>query len=516
MQLSRLIEDLEVQAVHGGELPRSEVAGLAYDSRRVEQGWLFAALRGEQADGHDFVNAAASAGALAALVERPVEGADLCQIQVSNTRLALALASARFHGQPSRRMRLVGITGTNGKTTVSYLLEALLASRGAAGLLGTVEVRYPGVRRQSEMTTPESLDLQATLAAMHQAQVNGVVMEVSSHALEQERVDGCFFDAAVFTNLSRDHLDYHGDMESYFQAKRRLFTEVLPAARRVGKDPAAVICLDDPKGSRLAGETAGLGIRTLTYGFSQAARVRGSEVSNTLQGSSCLVAWPTGSFEACTSLVGGYNLQNLLAAVATGLALGLEPPEISQALAAMPGVPGRLERVAGPEDAPAVFVDYAHSDQALTTVLAALRPLTPGRLICVFGAGGDRDQGKRPLMGQAVGAGADLAVLTSDNPRGEDPLAIMAMIEPGLAAAGAGRSSSLSAGGPAYVVEPDREAAIGLAIEAAGPDDVVLIAGKGHEDYQIVDGIKRHFDDRQQAAAALAKRAPGEVNHAQA
>ncbi len=516
MQLSRLIEGLEAQALHGGELPRVQVTGLAYDSRRVQPGWLFAALKGEQADGHDFLAAAAEAGALAALVERPVEGLDLCQIQVPNTRRALALAAARFYGQPSRRMRLVGVTGTNGKTTVSYLVEALLANRGEAGLLGTVEVRYPGFKRQAEMTTPESLDLQVTLAAMHRAGVQGVVMEVSSHALEQNRVVGCWFDAAVFTNLSRDHLDYHGDMESYFQAKRRLFSELLPAARSIGKDPAAVICLDDPKGSRLAGEAAGLGLRTLTYGFSSAARVRGHEATSTLQGSSCLVAWPTGSFEACTTLVGAYNLQNLLAAVATGLALGLEPTEISEALAAMPGVPGRLERVAGPAGAPTVFVDYAHSDQALTTVLAALKPLTPGRLICVFGAGGDRDQGKRPLMGRAVGAGADLAVLTSDNPRSEAPPAIMAMIEPGLAAAGAIKSDSLTGEGPAYVTEPDRAAAIALAVEAAGPDDVVLIAGKGHEDYQIVGQDKRHFDDRQQAAAALAGLGAGEVNHASA
>ncbi|RJX32703.1 MAG: UDP-N-acetylmuramoyl-L-alanyl-D-glutamate--2,6-diaminopimelate ligase [Desulfarculus sp.] len=514
MQLKALLEVMEVQQVRG-QLPAAEVSGLAYDSRRVRPGMLFAALKGERADGHDFVAAAAQAGALAALVERPLE-VELPQVLVADARRSLALAAARFFGQPSRRLSLVGVTGTNGKTTVTYLVEALLSRRGGVGLLGTVEVRWPGSRQAAAMTTPESLDLQAALAQMLAAGAHGVVMEVSSHALEQERVTGCFFDAAVFTNLSRDHLDYHGDMESYFNAKRRLFNQVLPRSRRVGKDPAAVVCLDDPRGSRLAGECAGLGLRTLTYGFSPAARVRGLDPVTGLTGGSCRVVWPAGSFQAHTRLVGLYNLQNLLAAVAVGLALGLDPGEIQHALATVRGVPGRLQRVPGPADGPAVFVDYAHSDQALRSVLSALRPLTPGRLICVFGAGGDRDQGKRPLMGRAVGAGADLAVLTSDNPRSEAPLAIMAMIEPGLQAAGARRAGDLESKGPAYLVEPDRAEAIALAVSAAGPQDVILIAGKGHEDYQIIGSQRRHFDDRQEAAAALARRAGGEATSAQA
>ncbi|BEQ16362.1 UDP-N-acetylmuramoyl-L-alanyl-D-glutamate--2,6-diaminopimelate ligase [Desulfoferula mesophila] len=512
MRLDDLLRGLEVQAIIG-DLPAEDVRGLVYDSRRAGPGQVFAALAGAASDGHAYLEMAAKQGALAALVQRPAEVA-LAQIQVPDSRLALAMMADRFYARPSRHLCLVGVTGTNGKTTVSYLVESLLAQRGPAGLLGTVEQRYPGKRRASSMTTPESVDLQALLAEMLGAGVKGVVMEVSSHALEQHRAAGCRFDAAVFTNLTRDHLDYHGDMDAYFQAKRRLFNQLLPQAKRQGKDPAAVICADDPKGSHLAGEATGLHLRTLTYGFSQAARVRGISPVLKLSGGRCLVDWPAGSFEMSTPLVGLYNLQNALAATAVGLALDFEPAEIQRALDAVPGVPGRLQRVVGAPGDPSVFVDYAHTDQALASVLAALRPLTPGRLICVFGAGGDRDQGKRPLMGRAVGIGADLAVLTSDNPRSEDPLAVMAMVEQGLTATGSRLVRDLDTEGPAYVSEPSRAAAIELAVAAAGPQDVVLIAGKGHEDYQIVGRERRHFDDREQALAALGRRHEGEANHA--
>ncbi|MCB2225304.1 MAG: UDP-N-acetylmuramoyl-L-alanyl-D-glutamate--2,6-diaminopimelate ligase [Desulfarculaceae bacterium] len=512
MKLERLLRALQPSEVRGA-LPDAEVKGLAYDSRRVEPGFVFAALPGVKADGHAYVKMAAAGGAVAALVERSVE-AELPQIVVPAARPALAALANEFFRTPSRGMCLVGITGTNGKTTVSYLVEALLALRGPAGLLGTVETRFAGHAWPSAMTTPESVDLQATLAAMRAAGVKGAAMEVSSHALEQDRVAGSLFDVGVFTNLSRDHLDYHGDMDSYFLAKRRLFDDLLPKSRRAGKDPAAVICADDPKGVNLAAAVAGDHLRTLSYGFGPQARVRGVEPQFDLSGGRCTVQTPTGAFELSTPLVGGFNLLNALAAATVGLALDFEPREIKQAIASLPGVPGRLERVAGPEGGPTVLVDYAHSDRALATVLEALRPLTPGRLICVFGAGGDRDQGKRPLMGQAVGAGADLAVLTSDNPRSEDPLAIMAMVEPGLIAAGAQKTGDPAAKGPAYVRSPDRAEAIELAIDAAGPEDVVLIAGKGHEDYQIVGSERRHFDDREQAARALG--AGREAGHASA
>jgi UDP-N-acetylmuramoyl-L-alanyl-D-glutamate--2,6-diaminopimelate ligase len=417
------------------------------------------------------------------------------------------MCAAHF-GQPSRRMTLVGITGTNGKTTTSYLVEAVLARRGPVGVIGTVEVRYGTKHQAANMTTPEPLELQGLLADMLASGVEQAVMEVSSHALDQHRAVGTAFDAALFSNLSRDHLDYHGDLQNYFAAKRRLFSELLPASRELGKEPKAVICLDDAHGAELVELCLGQGIETWTYGLDRPeAMVRAEDISLGLDGGMCRVIWPGGDFLAVTPLVGRYNLQNLLAAAALGLALGLKEAEVAAGLASLEGVPGRLQRVPGGLDSPAVFVDYAHTDDALAHALGTLRPLTRGRLICVFGAGGDRDQGKRPLMGAAVGGKADLAVLTSDNPRSEDPLAIMAMVEPGLKEAGSRTAHDFGqAHPPAHIMEPDRARAIELAILAAGPKDVVLIAGKGHETYQDMAGVKRHFDDREEAAAALKKR----------
>lgn len=507
MRLNELLAALEAPELTGAPVP-AEVLGMSNDSRRIQPGWLFAALTGQAADGHAFLARAQASGAAAALVERPHPGLELCQIVVPDSRLAWALVCAAWHGQPSRRLTLVGITGTNGKTTTSYLAEAVLAQRGPVGVIGTVEVRYAGISQPAAMTTPEPHELQGLFGDMLAAGVSQAVMEVSSHALDQKRVDGSALDAAVFSNLSRDHLDYHGDLESYFQAKRRLFAELLPASRQQGKDPKAVICLDDAKGAELVELCRSLDIEAWTYGLqAPGAMVRAEDLNLGLDGGLCRVLWPGGEFLAVTPLVGRYNLQNLLAAAALGLALGMKESEVAAGLASLEGVPGRLQRVPGGLDSPAVFVDYAHSDDALSQALATLRPLTGGRLICVFGAGGDRDRGKRPLMGAAVGSHADLAVLTSDNPRSEDPLAIMAMIEPGLNQAGSRLAHDFGqAHPPAYIKEPERARAIELAIMAAGPKDVVLIAGKGHEDYQIVQGVKHHFDDREQAAAALKKR----------
>ncbi|MBI4800852.1 MAG: UDP-N-acetylmuramoyl-L-alanyl-D-glutamate--2,6-diaminopimelate ligase [Desulfarculus sp.] len=508
MRLEQLLRALETHELAGAPAP-TEIAGLTNDSRRLAPGWLFAALKGQAADGHAYLAKAAAAGAAAALVERPDPGLDLCQIVVPDSRRAWALICAAYFGQPSRRMTLVGITGTNGKTTTSYLAEAVLAQRGPVGVIGTVEVRYGHQRRPAHMTTPEPYELQGLLSAMLEAGVEQAVMEVSSHALDQRRADGLALDAALFTNLSRDHLDYHGDLDTYFAAKRRLFSELLPQSRGMGKDPKAVVCLDDAKGAELVELCRSLDIETWTYGLENpAAMVRGLDVNLGLDGGLCRVVWPGGEFLAVTPLVGRYNLQNLLAAAALGLSLGLKEAEVAAGLASLEGVPGRLQRVPGPAGSPAVFVDYAHTDDALSQALGTLRLLTRGRLFCVFGAGGDRDQGKRPLMGAAVGRLADLAVLTSDNPRSEDPLAIMAMIAPGLEQAGSRPAADLGgAQVPGFAQEPDRARAIEKAIAAAGPGDVVLIAGKGHEDYQEIAGHKRHFDDREQAAAALAQRA---------
>ncbi|MBI5523597.1 MAG: UDP-N-acetylmuramoyl-L-alanyl-D-glutamate--2,6-diaminopimelate ligase [Desulfarculus sp.] len=508
MRLGQLLKALEAHQLTGAPAP-AEIAGLTNDSRQVAPGWLFAALKGQAADGHAYLAKAAAAGAAAALVERPDPALELCQIVVPDSRRAWALMCAAWFGQPSRQMTLVGITGTNGKTTTSYLIEAVLAQRGPVGVIGTVEVRYADQRQPAHITTPEPYELQGLLAAMLEAGVGQAVMEVSSHALDQRRADGIAFDAALFTNLSRDHLDYHGDLTTYFAAKRRLFNELLPSGRAQGKDPKAVVCLDDAHGAELTELCRSLGLETWTYGLENpAAMVRGLDVNLGLDGGLCRVVWPGGEFLAVTPLVGRYNLQNLLAAAALGLSLGLKESEVAAGLASLEGVPGRLQRVPGPAGSPAVFVDYAHSDDALTQALSTLRPLTSGRLFCVFGAGGNRDQGKRPLMGAAVGRLADLVVLTSDNPRSEDPLAIMAMIEPGLIEAGSRPATGLDgAQAPAHVQEPDRAQAIEKAIIAAQAGDVVLIAGKGHEDYQEIAGVKRHFDDREQAAQALAQRA---------
>lgn len=496
------------QAAAIGQPPAGQVTGLAYDSRQVGPGMIFAALKGEAADGHSYVAQAARAGAAAALVERPVEGADLWQVQVPDSRTALAKLAAEFFGNPSRSMILVGITGTNGKTTTSYLVDSVLARQGQTGVIGTVEARFAGQVIPAAMTTPESVELQGLLAQMRDAGVKQAVMEVSSHALEQRRADWVEFDAAVFTNLSRDHLDYHGGMEAYLSAKLRLFRDLLPASLKMGKPAAAIVCLDGEYGPAVAQAVQEAGLPLWTYGFNPEAKVRGENPRLGLDGGSCRVVWPGGEFRAHTPLVGHYNLQNLLAAATVGLVLGMQPAEIAAGLEACQGVPGRLQRVGGPKAWPAVFVDYAHTDDALTQVLAALKPLTRGRLICVFGAGGDRDPGKRPLMGLAVGQGADAALLTSDNPRTEEPSAIMAMIEPGLKEAGMSRAETLQGSG-IYLTQPDRAQAIALAIASAQDHDVVLIAGKGHEDYQIVGREKRHFDDREQAQAALAARSRG-------
>jgi len=503
MLLKALLKAVPVKKICGA-LPQAEVIGLAYDSRLVQKGFLFAALPGAQTDGHCFISQAAEQGALAVLAERPAE-ADICQIIVPDSRQALALLAHEFYGRPSQHMTCVGITGTNGKTTVSYLTESVLSQKGPTGVIGTVETRFAGQRWPAAVTTPESVDLQALLGRMRSAGVNQAVMEISSHALAQHRADGIALAAGVFTNLSRDHLDYHGSLDDYFAAKKRLFSDILPASRAAGKPGVAVICTDDARGKDLAGRCASWGLKVWTYGFDQPAMVRATDVRLGLFGGACRLLWPGGALDVKTPLVGRYNILNVLAAAAVGLGLGMAPDAVSKGLCALAGVPGRLQRVGDHTRGPAVFVDYAHTDDALRQMLNTLMPLTPGRLICVFGAGGDRDTGKRPLMGKAVGEAADLAVLTSDNPRTEDPLSIMAMIEPGLKEAGALAMDDLASvtGKKAYLAEPDRARAIRLAIAAAGEKDVVVIAGKGHEDYQIIGREKRHFDDREEAAAAL-------------
>lgn len=507
--LAELLEGVPVRELHGQRDVR--VRGLAIDSRLVEPGDLFVALPGQKADGHGFVQQAARQGACAAVVSRPLTGPQPgAWLLVDDTQLALARLAANFHGHPSASLSLVGITGTNGKTTLTYLLESVIhASGGQPGVIGTVEVRYAGLTEHSGHTTPQAHDLQAVLARMVAAGVGVALLEVSSHALALQRVRGCHFQVAVFTNFSRDHLDFHGDLERYAQAKQLLFARELVESR--AGDRVAVINGDDPRAGQMLVGWPGPIVR---YSLAEQGDVHPvGPVESGLSGIRARVACPAGTLELDSCLIGRHNLENLLAAVAVGCALGVDPAALSQGLAACRRVPGRLERVAGPAAGPAVFVDYAHTDHALINALAALRPLTQGRLMVVFGCGGDRDRGKRPLMGAAVAAGADLAIVTSDNPRSEDPQAIIEEILPGLSGQGWRRAESAPPGKQirVYLVEPDRRTAIGLAMRMAREQDVVLIAGKGHETYQVVGQQVLDFDDRIEAQLALHARPGGRV-----
>lgn len=495
MRLSKVIEATGAAGAIGSD---PEVTLLACDSRTIRPGALFFALPGARADGHAFAADAARAGAVAVVAERPVACAPALLLVAPSARRAMALAAANFHGHPGESLRLAGITGTKGKTTVSYLVEACLASAGmAVGVVGTVSYRYPGATRPAPHTTPESTELQALLAEMRRAGARVAVLEVSSHALAQERVAGLGFAVAGFTNLTRDHLDYHPDLESYFQAKRRLFSE------RLATGAVAVVNADDAFGSRLAVELS-LEKRTVwRYGAQGARELRARDPRIGLHGIDATLETPAGAVPLQSPLVGDHNLENVLCAAGMALALGVPPGAIASGLAACRGAPGRLERIEA--RGIAAFVDYAHTDDALARTLDALRDLSPRRLIAVFGCGGDRDRGKRPLMGFAAARRADLVVVTTDNPRSEDPGEIIAEIVPGIERAGLRRlAPGLARGGArGYVVEPNRREAIALALGAAQAGDAVLIAGKGHEDYQIVGAEKRHFDDREEARRAL-------------
>jgi UDP-N-acetylmuramoyl-L-alanyl-D-glutamate--2,6-diaminopimelate ligase len=484
MKLGELVRGVPGEAL-GTDLLAQEIRSLAYDSRRVTPGSLFFAIRGEKADGHDFIEDALKRGAVAVASERPgpPERAR-CWIRVTNARRALAEAARTFYSDPASRLQLVGITGTNGKTTTSYLLHSILQTAGVRpGLFGTVEYRAGSRALPAAHTTPESVDLLSYFADLVAVGGRAAVMEVSSHALAQERVWGIHFAAAVFTNLTRDHLDYHKDFEHYFAAKRRLF-------EGVGAPPPelAVLNLDDPWGERLLQLPHK---RSVTYGLNSDASVKLRNFTQSLTGVHATLTTPQGRLEIESPLVGRVNLENILAAVATAEGLGVPSESIRQGIANLKLVPGRFERVN--EGQPfLVIVDYAHTDDALRNALETARELTRNRLIVVFGCGGDRDRAKRPLMGGAAGSLSDLAVLTSDNPRSEDPIRIMSDVMVGLQKAN-----------KPYLTEVDRRAAIRKALAEAGDGDVVLIAGKGHESYQVLKDETIPFDDRKVAGQVL-------------
>jgi UDP-N-acetylmuramoyl-L-alanyl-D-glutamate--2,6-diaminopimelate ligase len=443
------------------------VTGISADSRQVGAGDLYCAIRGYVHDGHDFLKAAEAAGAVAALVERPRAGLELLQIHVSDARRAAALAAQVVFGEPAAGLRLVGVTGTNGKTTTVYLARHVLARRFSSASIGTLgTVAASGARQSAELTTPGPVEFARRLAALRQDGVDCVVAEVSSHALSQGRVDGATFEAAVFTNLSRDHLDYHSDLDEYRAAKARL-------ADLVSAQGTLVVNADEPAWSDLQGR------RTVRFGLAADAEYTARDIRYGRTGSRWRLAAPGAEAEVELPLLGEFNISNALAAAAVAGVFGLEADVIGEALSDVSPVPGRLEVLA---ERPLVLRDYAHTPDALHHALAALRPLVRARLIVVFGCGGDRDPGKRPLMGEAAAAGADYSIVTSDNPRREDPEAIIAQILPGL-------------GSAAHEVVVDRRAAIARALEIAGPEDTILLAGKGHEDYQIVGDEVRPMDE---------------------
>ncbi|CAG1008406.1 UDP-N-acetylmuramoyl-L-alanyl-D-glutamate--2, 6-diaminopimelate ligase [Myxococcaceae bacterium] len=480
------------------------IRGICRDSRAVSPGDLFVALRGSVVDGHAHVEQALELGAAALLVEEIPRGLDRRGrpvVVVRDTRRALAPLACAFFGHPSAELTLVGVTGTNGKTSVTYLVESMLLAAGRrAGVIGTVETRWPGERRRSLNTTPDGLELQRLLRTMRTAGTEAVVMEVSSHGLALGRVDGCRFGVAAFTNLTQDHLDFHGDMDRYAEAKGLLFRDHLaPGAR-------TVLNLDDPMAASYAEVALAAGARVI--GVSRRSAPKSTitllDAETSLEGIRGRLALAEGPLEIRCPLVGDFNLENLLVATGCAHALGLPSAAIVEGLASCPQVPGRIERVAADlPGAPTVLVDYAHTPDAVDKLLRTVRPLAEGRLVTVFGCGGDRDRAKRPLMAEAVAKHSDLVIATSDNPRTEDPLAILRDVEGGLCGLRRVAAEALGGSERAYTTLPDRRSAIELALGIASARDTVVIAGKGHEDYQIIGSERLPFDDRAEARRAL-------------
>ncbi len=486
MKLAELLAALD-NAQASGDLNTS-IAGLTQNSRQVLRDYLFVAVRGAHTDGHLYIEDAVSAGAAAVVCEEadfPVHGA--AKIVVPDSRVALALLADAFYGRPSRELAVIGVTGTNGKTTVTYLVRNALAHAGiSAGLIGTIEYRVDGRAIPAERTTPDPVLINSLLAEMVARGCGAAVMEVSSHAIDQKRVEGIDFDVAVFTNLTQDHLDYHGDLDSYLDVKARLF-RMLDARPDSQRPKRAVVNIDDERAGLIIDASR---VPVITFGFDSRADVRACDVRLDARGCTFKVVTPSGEFDVASSLIGRHNVSNALAAIAVGLALNVEPQAIVAGIAETTCVPGRLEFIDN-DCGLTIVVDYAHTDDALKNVLVALREVTTGKIITVFGCGGDRDPGKRPKMGAVVNALSDTSVITSDNPRSEEPDAIIAEIVTAYST------------GDAYAVEPDRKAAIERAIGLARPGDTVLIAGKGHETYQQFRNQTIVFDDREVARAIL-------------
>ena len=510
MQLSDLLRNLPAPfapvARFGAVDADPIIRGIAYDSREISPGDLFVALPGSADDGHDYLDRAMELGAAALLVERPTGDLSLGEtvaIQVPDTRRALGPLATAFFGVPSSDMNLIGITGTNGKTSTSYLTESILEAAGInTGLIGTVDIRYGQERISATNTTPESLDLQRTLRSMLTQGVSTAVLEVSSHGLQLGRVSGCHFKVGAFTNLSQDHLDFHGDMESYLASKALLFRNFLD------QGSTAVINVDDAASETILQATreAGAGILRCSRNPETEAEIRLLSAESLLSGTQARLSLQGRPLDLNMPLVGDFNIENLLVACGIAVALDIPTEAIARGIALCPQVPGRMERIQVSESDPTVIVDYAHTPDAMEKLLTTVRDLVPGRLITVFGCGGDRDRAKRSLMAQAVDRRTDLAIATSDNPRTEAPDKILLDVEAGLNRLDKSTPEEFGRQEASYTVLTSRRDAIERAIEIAGPEDTVVLAGKGHEDYQIIGTKKFPFDDRLEARRALNER----------
>ncbi|MNH72128.1 UDP-N-acetylmuramoyl-L-alanyl-D-glutamate--L-lysine ligase [compost metagenome] len=491
MFLKQLAAYLATSSIHGdGEVA---ITGVQIDSRKVTSGDLFICLPGHTVDGHDFARQAAEKGAAALVVQHVLENVDLPQLKVKDSRLAMAVLGNAFYEEPSSRLRVIGVTGTNGKTTTTYLIEQILKDQGnKPGLIGTIQRRYDGKSYPMSGTTPESLDLQGYLNDMAEADCNYCVMEVSSHALEQGRVKGTRFRTAIFTNLTQDHLDYHKTMEDYRAAKGLFFSRL---GNQYFEDPQersyAVLNVDDEASAYYAAQTA---VEVITYGVENEADVRASNISITSRGTSFHVDTFRGSAYINLRMVGKFNVYNALAAISAALLEDIPLEKIKASLESLQGVEGRVEAVDEGQEF-AVIVDYAHTPDGLENVLRTVKEFAEGRVICVFGCGGDRDKTKRPIMGQIAAKYSEYVFVTSDNPRTENPEAILSDIEQGLTDHGVTRDR--------YELVVDRKEAIEKAIEMASSKDVVLIAGKGHETYQLIGSQVLDFDDRIVAKEAI-------------
>jgi UDP-N-acetylmuramoyl-L-alanyl-D-glutamate--2,6-diaminopimelate ligase len=500
LQLNDLLKTMPEAVINGATA--LEITNLAYDSRKVMDQGLFVAIRGHQADGHRFIDQAILKGARAVVVED--EGmsvpSSVTRILVKNSRQALSGLSACFFGYPASGLHLIGITGTSGKTTTSYLVESILKTAGfSVGVLGTVSCRYGSRVKPAAVTTPESLDLQTLLAEMVKEKTTHVVLEVSSHALDQGRLGEMVFDQAVFTNLSQDHLDYHQDMERYFQTKTKLFHQHLKGDGQ----GLSIINQDDPYGQRLWQECPE---PKIDFGADKRAAYFPLEVHSDLKGIEARIQTPKGDYALKSTLIGHYNINNILAAWAVGEGLLLGGEIIQKGIEALTLVPGRMEPVPNNKGL-TILVDYSHKPEALRVALSSLQGYGPGKILTVFGCGGERDKGKRPLMGRIAGELSHLTIITSDNPRSEDPEKIMEAIEQGLKEQGIGcldrEELKEMPKSPGYTLVPDRRQAIALAVRLARPGDKILIAGKGHETYQILGSTLIDFDDRVEARKAL-------------